>query len=158
MRNPKGAGGERFVVKKAVRAGCPRRTAVVCALVLAAALAVPAGAQSNYVAKQVHLVNDGAKLFASNIKLNRFDELKLDAQERVLDQQEGAGVAVVVTNQRIVAYGVLSGWRSMDRIPNEQVESIMAEDYAGFVVTSIRMLNFNGETGVFAERKRAINR
>jgi len=143
-----------------VRRGLLRSAALACALIAVAALALPAGAQggANYVAKQVHLVNDNGRLFASNIKLNRFDELKLDAQERVLDQQEGAGVAVVVTNQRIVVYGVLSGWRSMDRLPNEQIESIMAEDYAGLIVTSTRMLNFNGETGVFAERKRTIAR
>jgi hypothetical protein len=103
-------------------------------------------------------VTDNGKLFASNVKLNRFDELKLDAQERVLDQQVGAAVAVVITNQRIVAYGVLSGWRSVDRMPNEQIESIMAEDYAGVIVTSNRLLNFNGETGVWAAQKRAVAR
>ena len=79
---------------------------------------------------------DGAKLFASNVKLNRFDELKLDAQERVLDQKVGAAVAVVITNQRIAAYGVLSGWRSVDRVRNEQIESITAEDFAGVIVTT----------------------
>ena len=149
-----------FVQLNVVRAPRLRGAALVCVLTVVAAFATPASAQSggSYVPKQVHLVNDGAKLFASNVKLNRFDELKLDAQERVLDQQAGAAVAVVITNQRIVAYGVLSGWRSLDRIPNEQIESITAEDYAGVVVTSVRMLNFNGETGVFAERKRAISR
>jgi hypothetical protein len=133
------------------------RIALACALLAVAALA---GAQSggSYVPKQVHLVTDSGKLFASNVRLNRFDELRLDAQERVLDQQVGAAVAVVITNQRIAAYGVLSGWRSIDRMPNEQIESVMAEDYAGLVVTSSRMLNFNGETGVFAERKRSVAR
>ena len=154
-----GRDGERFVKHDVVRPGRLRRAVLACAFVVGAALAPPADAQSgSYVPKQVHLVTDGGRLYASNVKLNRFDELKLDAQERVLDQQVGAAVAVVITNQRIVAYGVLSGWRSMDRMPNEQIESIMAEDYAGLVVTSIRMLNFNGETGVFAERKRAISR
>jgi|SRR5882672_932091 len=131
-----------------------------CALGVIAALAAPPNAQSdysyNYVPKQVHLVTDGDKLFASNVKFNRFDELKFSAQERVLDQQVGAAVAVVITNRRIAAYGVLSGWRSLDRIPNEQIESVTAEDYAGLIVTSLRMLNFNGQNGVFAERKRAV--
>lgn len=137
------------------------RGALACALGVIAALAATANAQQigggyNYVPKQVHLVTDGDKLFASNVKLNRFDELKLNAQERVLDQQVGAAVAVVITNRRIVVYGVLSGWRSLDRMPNEQIESITAEDYAGLIVTSLRMLNFNGQNGVFAERKRAV--
>jgi hypothetical protein len=134
------------------------RVALACALGVIAALAATANAQSDYsdVPKQVHLVTDGGKVFASNVKLNRFDELKLSAQERVLDQQVGAAVAVVITNRRIAAYGALSGWRSLDRMPNEQIESITAEDYAGLIVTSARMLNFNGENGVFAERKRAV--
>ena len=137
------------------------RAALACALGVIAALTATANAQQigggyNYVPKQVHLVTDGDKLFASNVKLNRFDELKLNAQERVLDQQVGAAVAVVITNRRIVVYGVLSGWRSLDRMPNEQIESITAEDYAGLIVTSLRMLNFNGQNGVFAERKRAV--
>ncbi len=141
--------------------GRARRAALVCcALASVVALGGPAGAQndSGHVSKQVHLVADNGKLFASNVKLNRFDELKLDAQERVLDQQVGAAVAVVITNQRIAAYGVLSGWRSVDRMPNEQVESITAEDYAGVIVTSSRLLNFNGETGVWAAQKRAVAR
>ena len=141
--------------------GLGPRAALACALGVIAALAATANAQQigggyNYVPKQVHLVTDGDKLFASNVKLNRFDELKLNAQERVLDQQVGAAVAVVITNRRIVVYGVLSGWRSLDRMPNEQIESITAEDYAGLIVTSLRMLNFNGQNGVFAERKRAV--
>ena len=140
--------------------GRPGRAALACALSVIAALAATANAQIgggyNYVPKQVHLVTDGAKLFASNVKLNRFDELKLNAQERVLDQQVGAAVAVVITNRRIAAYGVLSGWRSLDRMPNEQIESIKAEDYGGLIVTSLRLLNFNGQNGVFAERKRTV--
>ena len=113
-------------------------------------------AQNAGVPKQVHLVQDGNRILASNVRLNRFDELKLSAQERVLDQQVGAAVAVVITNRRISAYGVLSGWRSLDRIPNEQIQSVTAEDYAGLIVTSMRMVNFNGQNGVFAERKRAV--
>jgi hypothetical protein len=135
-----------------------RAAALCCALACLVALGVPVAAQSGYVPKQVHLVSDNGKLFASNVKLNRFDELKLDAQERVLDSQVGAAVAVVITNQRIVAYGVLSGWRSVDRMPSEQIESITAEDYAGVIVTSSRLLNFNGETGVWAAQKRAVAR
>ena len=135
-----------------------RAFALCCALACAVLVGSPVGAQNGYVSKQVHLVTDNGKLFASNVKLNRFDELKLDAQERVLDQQVGAAVAVVITNQRIAAYGVLSGWRFLDRMPNEQIESIMAEDYAGVIVTSSRLVNFNGESGVWAARKRAVAR
>jgi len=115
-------------------------------------------ASSGSVPKQVHLVMDGTKIVASNVKLNRFDELKLQAQEKVREQKVGEAVAVVVTNQRIVAYGVLSGWRDIDRQPNEVIESVSAQDFAGLIVTSQRLLNFNGETGIWAEQKRSINR
>ena len=137
--------------------GSVRGPRILCALV-ALAWPVWVGLAQDHVSKQVHLVTDNGKLFASNVKLNRFDELKLDAQERVQDQQVGAAVAVVITNQRIAAYGVLSGWRFLDRMPSEQIESIMAEDFAGVIVTSSRLLNFNGETGVWAAQKRAVGR
>jgi hypothetical protein len=125
-----------------------------------AATVLPAHAQhtSGSVPKQVHLVLDGSRIIASNVRLNRFDELKLAAQERVREQRVGEAVAVVVTNQRIIAYGVLSGWVSMDRAPNETIQSVSAEDFAGLIVTDRRMLNFNGETGVWAEQKRSVSR
>jgi hypothetical protein len=130
---------------------------------LAAAIAsatAPAHAQSTgaNVPKQVHLVLDGNRILASNVRLNRFDELKLGAQERIREQRVGEAVAIVVTNQRIIAYGVLSGWVPMDRVANETIESVSAEDYAGLIVTDQRMLNFNGETGIWAEQKRRVSR
>jgi hypothetical protein len=115
-------------------------------------------AQNANVPKQVHLVQDGNRILASNVRLNRFDELKLGAQERVREQKVGEAVAVVVTNQRIVAYGVLSGWVEMDRVANETIQSISAEDYGALIVTDQRMLNFNGETGIWAEQKRRVSR
>jgi hypothetical protein len=134
-----------------------------CALLgvtAAIAFAVPVLAQqrAGSVPKQVHLVLDGNTIIASNVRLNRFDEMKLAAQERIREQQVGEAVAVVVTNQRILAYGLLSGWRSMDREPNETVESVSAEDFAGLIVTDQRMLNFNGETGVWAQQRRRVSR
>jgi len=134
--------------------------AVVAAAAVAgfALLSAPATAQSANVPKQVHLVMDGNKVMASNVRLNRFDELKHNAQERVREQRVGEAVAVVITNQRIIAYGVVSGWRSVDRSPNEQIESVAAQDYAGLIVTDQRMLNFNGETGVWGEQKRSVSR
>jgi hypothetical protein len=108
------------------------------------------------VPKLVHFIVDGNRLVASNVRFNRFDELRLGAQERIHDSREGDAVIIVVTNQRMIAYGAVSGWRSIDRVPNERIESISAEDYAGLVVTSRRMLNFNGESGVWGERGRTV--
>jgi hypothetical protein len=134
------------------------RTLLGVAAAIATA-ALPAHAQTTgNVPKQVHLVQDGNRIMASNVRLNRFDELKLGAQEHVREQKVGEGVAVVVTNQRIVAYGVLSGWVETDRVANEAIQSISAEDYAVLIVTDLRMLNFNGETGVWAEQRRRVSR
>jgi len=115
-------------------------------------------AQNAGVPKQVHLVQDGNRILASNVRLNRFDELKLGAQERMREQRVGQAVAVVVTNQRIIAYGVLSGWIPIDRVANETIENVTAEDYAALIVTDRRMLNFNGETGIWAEQDRRVSR
>ena len=130
----------------------------LAAVVASAAFESPAQSSAGNVPKQVHLVLDGNRILASNVRLNRFDELKLGAQERVREQQVGQAVAIVVTNQRIIAYGVLSGWVATDRVVNETIQSVSAEDYAGLIVTDQRMLNFNGETGVWAEQKRRVSR
>ncbi|MDH3420186.1 MAG: hypothetical protein OEQ25_12170 [Gammaproteobacteria bacterium] len=132
----------------------------ITALALSAALiATDALSQttSQGVPKQVHLVVDGNRLVASNIRSSSFDELRLRARENVRESVEGEAVLVVVTSQRILGYGVVSGWRQIDRVANERIETVTAEDYAGLVVTSERMLNFNGESGVWGERERRVS-
>jgi len=114
------------------------------------------GSQS--VPKQVDLIVEGNRIVASNIRFSRFDDHRLNAQERIIDSHIGQAVIVLVTNQRIIGYGVISGWRSVSRIPNERIERISAEDFGGLVVTSERMLNFNGESGVWGERDRRAGR
>jgi hypothetical protein len=131
--------------------------ACLCAAALPAG-ALAQGTTSGNVPKQVHLVVDSGRILASNVRLNRFDELKLQAQERVREQKVGEGVAVVITNKRFVAYGVLSGWRAVNRSVNEQIESVSAEDYAALIVTNERMLNFNGESGAWGEQRRTVSR
>jgi hypothetical protein len=108
------------------------------------------------VPKIVHFIVDGNRLVASNVRFNRFDELRLNARERIDRTSEGDAVIVVVTNQRVIAYGAVSGWRAIDRVPGERVETLSAEDFAGLVVTNRRMLNFNGESGVWGERTRTV--
>jgi hypothetical protein len=110
------------------------------------------------VPKQVHLIVDGTRLVASNIRQSRFDDLKLNPRERIRDQSVGDAVIVVATNQRIIAYGSISGWRTLDRLANEEIESITADDYAGLIVTTQRLVNFNGETGVWAVHDRSVGR
>jgi len=133
---------------------------LITALGLAAALIAPDAVSqitSQGVPKQVHLIVDGNRLVASNVRTSGFDELRLRGRESIRDSVEGEAVLLVVTSQRIIAYGLLSGWRTIDRVPNERIETVTAEDYAGLVVTSERMLNFNGESGVWGERERRVS-
>jgi len=127
-----------------------------CALAL---LLLAAGANgSDAVPKQVHLIVEGKRLIASNARFSRFDELKFNAREKVEQQAVGEATAVVVTNQRIIGYGVLSGWRTIRTEAGEKLESVEAEDYAALVVTNLRLLNFNGESGVWGEQARPTGR
>lgn len=116
----------------------------------------PAQIAGDGVPKLVDLVVDGDWLIASNVRASRFDNLKLGAQEGIEESSVGDAVIIVITNQRIIAYGVGSRWRSVPRIAGERVERLSAEDYAGLVVTSRRLLNFNGQSGVWAEHARRV--
>ena len=108
------------------------------------------------VPKLVYLIEDDDKLIASNIKFNRFDEIKLEAKEKVTAHAVGNAVIVIVTNKRIVAYSVYTAsWRARSVGVDEDVESINAEDYSALVVTSKRFLSFNGKNGVWAETQRS---
>jgi len=110
------------------------------------------------VAKEVHLIEDTSQLIASNVRFSRFDPFKLDARERVLKRAEGKAVIVVITDQRILGYGVLSGWRPLDLLAGEKAIKISAEDFAGLIITNKRYLNFNGQSGVFALQNRGVVR
>jgi hypothetical protein len=113
---------------------------------------------SEAIPKQVHLVVNGKRLIASNVQLSRFDELNLRAQEEILDQAEDKGVIVVITNQRIIGYGLISGWRDLKREAGEKVESLLVEDFGAFITTDRRLLNFNGQSGVWGKRDRRTER
>lgn len=115
-----------------------------------------ADAEDVSVPKLVYLIEDDDKLIASNIKFNRFDEIKLEAKETVSSHAVGNAVIVIVTNKRIIAYSVYTAsWRTRSVGADEDVESINAEDYSALVVTSKRFLSFNGKNGVWAESQRS---
>ena len=113
---------------------------------------------SDAIPKQVSLVVNGKRLIASNVRFSRFDELNLRAQEKILEQAEGKGVIVVITNQRIIGYGLISGWRDLKREAGENVESLLVEDFAVFITTDKRLLNFNGQSGLWGKRDRRTER
>ena len=95
------------------------------------------------VQKQVALLLEPGQLLASNIRLGRIDVLELEPEEALTRQAEADGALVAVTDQRILAYGPAIGWREMPLLADEQVEALRAEDYAVFIITDRRHLNFN---------------
>ncbi|NIQ22972.1 MAG: hypothetical protein GTN92_11480, partial [Pseudomonas stutzeri] len=57
----------------------------------------------------------------------------LNAREKIIEQAEAEAVIIIVTNQRIIGYGLQSGWRSMRTEAGERVESVRVEDFAALV-------------------------
>ena len=130
-------------------------------IITAGILVFMLGAQSalwaDDVEKVLFLVVEPGEVIASNTQSGRFDRLDLDAKERILDYKVANAVAVVVTNQRFAAYGVLAGgWQSVRREAGEDLERIEAEDYGATVLTDDRILNFNGRTGTWNQTRRSV--
>ena len=95
-------------------------------LILTLALvAMPASAKDNATPKEVSLIINGKRLVASNIRFSRFDTLDLNAQEKIRERAEAKGVILIVTNQRIIGYGVSGGWRDFKTEAGEKLESFM---------------------------------
>ena len=117
-----------------------------------------ASANDHAVAKEVSLIISGKRLVASNIRFSKFDTLELNAQEKISKKLEAKGVILIITNQRIIGYGVSSGWRDFKTQAGEKVESFSVEDYAAFVTTNDRYLNFNGQTGQWGKQDRRTER
>lgn len=110
------------------------------------------------VPKQVHLIVEHDRLVASNVPLSRFDELRFKPKEKIVKKATSKAAIVVVTNQRIIGYGILSGWRPIPTRVDEKAERISAEDSAGLVITNKRILNFNGQSGVWGQIKRPVDK
>lgn len=111
--------------------------------------------QADETEKLLFLVMEEDEVIASNTKLGRFDRLKMSAKEKVLEHKTANAVAVVITNQRYVAYGVYpGGWNSLRRIAGERFESMEVADYSATLVTSDRILNFYGRTGTWSHTRR----
>jgi hypothetical protein len=107
------------------------------------------------VEKSLYLVVEDDRIIASNVQTGQFFDLDFSAKEKVQQQIVANGVAIVVTNQRYAGIGVFSsGWQSIRRIAGETVVSAEAQDYSALVVTSDRVLTFNGRTGTWSDRKR----
>ena len=130
------------------------RARVVVGLMIAGCLFISQAA-ADEVEKLVFLVVEKDEVIASNTRLGRFDRLELNAREKLLEYKSSSAVAVVVTNQRFVAYGVFHGaWNSRRVQAGEKLQSMEVADYSATLVTSDRILNYYGRTGVWSYTKR----
>ena len=128
------------------------RQLAACGLLL---LGMSAIAADEVVEKSIFLVVEEDRIIASNVQTGQFFDFDFSAKEKVQQQIVANGVAIVVTNQRYAGIGVFSGgWQSIRRIAGETVISAEAQDYSALVITSDRVLAFNGRTGSWSDRKR----
>jgi hypothetical protein len=135
-----------------------KRSLTVCALLLAlAAAALPARAQG--VAGEVPLA-DVLDILVVDRELLAIDaagggqtvaRLRLD--ETVLWKGARGKVGVIITDQRVLAVASQSGsWQEIDYGRTEQrPESALLGERVALVITSERVLGFNGGTGNLAE-------
>lgn len=124
-----------------------------CAVVLL--LAFSAAAAGDELDKTIFLVMEDATVTAVNAETGQFFDLDISAKEVIEQHIVAKGVAIIVTNQRFAGVGLWpSGWASNRRVAGEQVLSAEAEDASAVIVTSNRVLSFNGRTGAWAEKRR----
>jgi hypothetical protein len=128
---------------------------VLCGWVGVALIAVSAAAPGDDVEKTIFLVQEDNRITAVNAETGQFFDLDISAKEKIQKHVVSKGVAVVVTNQRFAGVGVLpSGWSSTRRVAGEKLVSVEAGDSSAVIVTSGRVLSFNGKTGAWAEKRR----
>jgi hypothetical protein len=123
--------------------------------VLGALLLLAGVVAAEEVAKAIYLVTEEGSITAVNAETGQFFDLDISAKEVVERQVVAKGVAIVVTNQRFAGVGTWpTGWASNRRTAGEDVVTIEAEDTSAVVVTSRRVLSFNGRFGAWAEKRR----
>ena len=105
--------------------------------------------------KSLFLVDESGRVVAVNAETGQFFDLVLSAKERVRDRLVANRVAILVTNQRFAGVGAYpSGWSSLRRKAGEKIVSAEAVDYSALIVTSDRILTFNGKSGAWSQKRR----
>ena len=130
----------------------PRRGILPAGLLLLPALCSwPGVASAEDVAKSIFLVSEPDRVIAANAETGQFFDFVISAKEKIEQRFVASGVALLITNQRFAGVGVYpSGWRTTRRRAGEALVSAEAEDYSAVVVTSDRVLTFNGKTGAWS--------
>ncbi|MGB5539657.1 MAG: hypothetical protein WBO37_06190 [Gammaproteobacteria bacterium] len=127
----------------------------LCGLAGVLLLASAAAAGGEEVGKSIFLVTEDRRVTAVNAETGQFFDLDMSAKEVVEQRVVAKGVAIVITNQRFAGVGVWpTGWSSNRRMAGEKVVSVEAEDTSAVILTTSRVLSFNGRTGSWAEKRR----
>ncbi len=128
---------------------------IFCSCISVVLLAVSGAVVGDDVEKSIFLVKEDKRVTAVNAKTGQFFDLDISAKEVIQKHIVAKGVAVVVTNQRFAGVGVWpSGWSSTRRMAGERLVSVEAEDSSAVIITSDRVLSFNGNTGTWADKRR----
>jgi len=123
-------------------------------LLLLLAIAGAAGAARD-VEKTIFLVNEADRVVAVNAETGQFFDFVLSAKERIQERHVANGVAILITNQRFAGVSNYpSGWGDLRRRAGESIVSTEVADHSAVVVTSDRILVFNGKSGSWAEKRR----
>jgi hypothetical protein len=124
-------------------------------VVSAVLFAISGATVAESVGKTLFLVKEDRQVTAVNAETGQFFELDISAKEVIQQDIAANGVAIVVTNQRFAGVGAWpTGWSSLRRMAGERLVSAEAEDTSAVIVTSDRVLSFNGKTGTWAEKRR----
>ncbi|MDH3872113.1 MAG: hypothetical protein OEU44_07860 [Gammaproteobacteria bacterium] len=128
---------------------CSLRCAGV--LLLPMLLPWPGMAYGDDVEKIIFLVTESDRVIAANAETGQFFDFVISAKEKIEQRFVDRGVAILVTNQRFAGVGAFPrGWSTTRRKAGETFISAEAADYSAVVVTSDRVLTFNGRTGAWS--------
>jgi hypothetical protein len=128
---------------------------LLCVFVSTVLFTISGVAVADNVGKSLFLVKEDKLVTAVNAETGQFFELDIRAKEVIQKHIVANGVAIVVTNQRFAGVGTWpSGWSSRRRMAGERLISAEAEDTSAVIVTSDRVLSFNGKAGTWAEKSR----
>jgi len=105
--------------------------------------------------QRVFFAQDKQKLIAVDSQTARSIEFRLRVREDIVAVREGRASIAVATDQRLLAFSVLTGWRPLRLELREQLTRLRASGFSVFAETTQRILTFNGVTGKWFVRRKS---
>ena len=101
----------------------------------------------------LHIERDGITAYAPGRR--RHAEVRRQANERFLLTRTTPVLGIVVTTDRYLGYGIRgSGWRKVNRLPLEKLVDLRVQDSSAIILTSHRVLTFDGRGWTTRTRRR----